>query len=225
MKKASGRPNNDKNIFNSVVSLMKAQAYELNALPNRKTTPCVYQFNLLSVVDSRLLRADFDVDDLATTEVEEELYVAGYIVNKQQTTCRIHFVRFEAFDELIEEYNSLHEANLYSFEQLSDSFYDNVFSSHERWRLIYDDFLGSFRWKAYVRLSKLIGEKQESPFERAWFRMNKSSGVLEYELKVEEHEAPVLNGDKEFRDIIAEGLRKYYRYEADFVIKHDEIPF
>lgn len=65
MNKASGAPQNDKNVFAAVTSLMKAQAYELGALPLRKKTPAVYQFNLLSIVDTDLVRLMFSSDNIS----------------------------------------------------------------------------------------------------------------------------------------------------------------
>lgn len=56
MNKTSGVPKNDTNIFASITSLIKAQAYELGALPRRKKNPSVYQFNLISVIESELVR-------------------------------------------------------------------------------------------------------------------------------------------------------------------------
>lgn len=44
MNKQSGSPQNDKAIFQSITSLMKAQAYELRALPDRKKDLCIYHF-------------------------------------------------------------------------------------------------------------------------------------------------------------------------------------
>jgi hypothetical protein len=57
MNKSSGAPQNDKKIFESVTSLMKAQAYELSALPQRNRPRSVYQFNLLSGIDTDLIGA------------------------------------------------------------------------------------------------------------------------------------------------------------------------
>ena len=47
MNRESGSPQNDRPIFSSITGLMKAQSYEMEALPRRRKTPSVYQFNLV----------------------------------------------------------------------------------------------------------------------------------------------------------------------------------
>ncbi|MEL8665128.1 hypothetical protein J4W31_23950, partial [Escherichia coli] len=42
MLKKNGKSDNDKNIFNSISSLMKSQSYEISSLSKRKKERCVY---------------------------------------------------------------------------------------------------------------------------------------------------------------------------------------
>jgi len=72
MDQKTGAPQNDKAIFAAATSLMKAQAYELGALPLRKKKPSVYQFNLLSVVDADLVRLMFTERGIKCTEISSE---------------------------------------------------------------------------------------------------------------------------------------------------------
>lgn len=65
MNRDSGAPHNDKNIFGAVTSLMKAQAYEIGALPQRKKEPSTYQFNLLSIIESDLFRLVVDGNNIS----------------------------------------------------------------------------------------------------------------------------------------------------------------
>jgi hypothetical protein len=51
---------------------MKAQSYELEALPQRKKAPSVYQFNLLTVVDTDLIRLHFQDGGIQPSTVVEE---------------------------------------------------------------------------------------------------------------------------------------------------------
>lgn len=80
MDRESGKAHNDKAIFSAITSLMKAQAYELDALPKRRKEAAVYSFHLLSVVDSDIVRLDFGNGSSAATAVPvtDELYVARY---------------------------------------------------------------------------------------------------------------------------------------------------
>jgi hypothetical protein len=136
MSKTTGKPDNDRNIFESVTSLMKAQAYELAALPQRNRPPSIYHFNLLSVVETDLVRLDFSADgDIDETSVEEETYVARYIIARQQTFARIHIVQFGALLRVLNRYNALHEANVAFFEVLNRKFYQEAIGFEERGRV------------------------------------------------------------------------------------------
>jgi hypothetical protein len=78
---------------------MKAQSYEMEALPRRRKTPSVYQFNLVSLVDTQLVQLYFKDSGQRATEVDEEHYIARYIINKRETFARIHFVRSDKFEK------------------------------------------------------------------------------------------------------------------------------
>lgn len=85
MDSKDGSPKNDKAIFDSITTLIKAQAYEMAVLPERKKAPCVYQFNLISVVDADIVRLNFK-DEIITSELTtSEQYVSRYILKRKQS--------------------------------------------------------------------------------------------------------------------------------------------
>ena len=158
MNKISGKPNNDRNIFESVTSLMKAQADELTALPQRNRPRSVYQFNLLSVIETDLVRLDFSSNgDIAETDVHEETYVARYIIAKRQTFARIHIVRFAALCKVLNRYNALHEANVAFFESLNKRFYDEAVRSDDKTELFWKEFIEQL--SAMIRWRYKFGEE------------------------------------------------------------------
>ena len=122
MDKSTGKPQNDKPIFGAITSLMKAQAYELTALPERKKSPVVYQFNLLAVVDTDLIRLKFSGTEISQTEVDTEHYLARYIIRKREVFARIRFVRAGVFGLVLEDYGRLHLANCKWFAAECDIF-------------------------------------------------------------------------------------------------------
>lgn len=111
MKRSGGAPQNDKNIFNAVISLMKAQAYELSALPQRRKAPAVYQFNLLSVVDSDLVRLRFSDEEIHPESIDSEHYIARYIIKKKESFSRVRFLKASSFKNALADYNRLHSGN------------------------------------------------------------------------------------------------------------------
>ena len=167
MSKASGTPRNDKAIFSAVTSLMKAQAYELGALPKRLNKPVVYQFNLLSVVDSDLIRLYFDGDSIETQPVNDEHYIARYIIKKQATFSRIRFMRADAFGALLPEYSALHQENCRWFDGQCGEFYLDIVKDSKRAEILIDDFRKEVRrtisWA--LMLKKLpVPDKDELSF-------------------------------------------------------------
>jgi hypothetical protein len=112
----SGKPQNDRPIFESITSLMKAQAYELEALPQRRKNAAIYQFNLISVVDTQLIRIHFTPSGTEAISVDDVDYIANYIVRKKETFARVHFVRYEILSRIFKDYNQLHENNCIAFD-------------------------------------------------------------------------------------------------------------
>lgn len=96
---------NDKAIYSSITSLIKAQAYELGAAAQRTKKDSVYQFNLVTVLDGQLLRLKFDGDSIEPSEIGGEHYISRYIVKRKETFSRIRFVTWPNFHEAIEEYD------------------------------------------------------------------------------------------------------------------------
>ncbi len=157
MNKTNGKNNNDKNIFNSITSLMKAQSYEINSLESRKKEPAVYQFNLLSVIDTNLVRINFSSGEINALEVEDEIYVADYIIQNQQTSSKIHFINFNNFSTKLTKYDQLHEANVDSFNEKYDFFFENVHGSFSALNLFCDDIAKKMIWPVQKCLSSKSG--------------------------------------------------------------------
>lgn len=126
MSRESGLPKNDTNIFNAVTSLMKAQAYELSALPQRKEKPAIYQFNLISVSDSDLVRLKFNDEGIKPELINAEHYIARYIIRKSESFSRIRFVKASYFNDTLADYDRLHNANCKWFNNTYRHFYDGV---------------------------------------------------------------------------------------------------
>ena len=146
---------------------MKAQAYELGALPKRLNKPVVYQFNLLSVVDSDLIRLYFDGDSIETQPVNDEHYIARYIIKKQATFSRIRFMRADAFGALLSEYSALHQENCRWFDGQCGEFYLDIVKDSKRAEILIDDFRKEVRrtisWA--LMLKKLpVPDKDELSF-------------------------------------------------------------
>ena len=140
MKRSGGAPQNDKNIFNAVTSLMKAQAYELSVLPQRKKAIAVYQFNLLSVIDSDLVRLKFAGDKISAERVDSEHYIARYIIKKKESFSRVRFIKASSFSASLVDYDRLHVANCDWFERTHNHFFEEAVKDWKRTEVLIDEF-------------------------------------------------------------------------------------
>jgi hypothetical protein len=224
MKKESGSPQNDKNIFAAVISLMKAQAYELGALPQRKKVPAVYQFNLLSIVDTDLIRLKFDSSNITATSVDSEHYIARYIIKKRESFSRIRFIRAEAFSMALAGYRVLHEANCQWFNDYLNEFYRDILKDRKRVSVLIESFRASVADPIHMACfrNEINSQKMKS-ITVGW---NYSDSLAEITGEFDESVANTLNADERLKAGIAKAMKSVFRYEGDFKFSDEEdIPF
>jgi hypothetical protein len=225
MNKLSGAPKNDKAIFSSMTSLVKAQAYELSALPARKKTKAVYQFNLISIVGSDLHRLMFASTGrgVTSTQVDSEQYIARYIVAKRESFSRIRFITSPSFAAALDDYGRLHVANAKWFAAEHAAFYAGIMKDPARRNVLVKKFHDKLRnvvkWRVEKKF-KSIKTFDEEPLL--------SMGVEDSELQVGYFEADevltYMNETPEIRGVVADALKSVYRYTGKFKFSLD-IPF
>ncbi len=223
MNKKNGTPQNDKNIFNSITTLMKAQAYEMNALPLRKKDPCVFQFNLLSIAQTDLVRLDFKGKKIEGVLVDEEVYVAGYIVDKQQTFAKVHFINADKFEPILEQYNNLHESNKKAFRAVYDKFCDEIANDYKKLNLFKEDVANDLWWPVYEKINYLTGLNKL--FQEGWINWNKKDGILEFQLELDTEVINEINADQDLRKKLSRSLKKHYEYDGGSRFSVNDIPF
>lgn len=222
MDKITGKPQNDKPIFSAVTSLMKAQAYELAALPGRKKAPAVYQFNLLSVVDADLIRLMFEGTEIKQSAVDTEHYLARYIVRKREIVARVRFVRAAAFADAVGDYGRLHLANCKWFEREYDSFYSDILKDWHRSDVLLEEFTQKFRFQVGWRLQHQF--KREFDLTKSLLYWNKATNTPTVGFELPEDVLLHMNQDAEVQKSIAGALKAIYKYDGAFSISFD-IPF
>lgn len=223
MKKSSGAPQNDKSIFTAVTSLMKAQAYELGALPQRKKTPAIYQFNLLSIVDADLVRLMFSGTAIEATAIESEHYIARYIIKKRETFSRIRFLHADYFESVLPDYGALHSANCRWFDSECNDFYRNIARDSKRLDLLLEEFRKQAAWEIrWALLHKNIKAPDAASISLYWNESKKSLSIL---APLGTEGARLLNGDAKANKAVGDALRSVYRYFGDFAFEDDDIPF
>lgn len=223
MNKESGAPQNDKNIFNSITSVMKAQAYEMNTLPVRKKDPCVFQFNLLSIAQAELVRLDFEESNTNGTPVYDEIYVADYIINKQQTFAKVHFIQADKFQSILKQYNHLHKSNIKAFEAIYYKFCSEMTTDHKKLNLFKEDVASDLRWPVYKEFKHLTGLSKL--LKDGWLSWDKKENVLEFEVDLDSNNINQINTVDAIRKELSKSLKKHYKYEGESRFAVNDIPF
>ncbi|WP_210714349.1 hypothetical protein, partial [Pseudomonas chlororaphis] len=203
-------------IFNSITSLMKAQAYELNILntsnKNRKK-PVVYQFNLISVIDSELIRLKFNNDEILASPIESEDYLSKYILNKKESTSRIKFITAKNFKEKIKEYSTLHTENAQLIEDLNKEFFKDIIQSHEKTRILLQDFreaIDKYLWSPYYSTTKKALNLES--IDITWNQKNNEAAI---ELDEPREIVSALNDDDTCIRAAKKALLEVYKYTGD----------
>jgi hypothetical protein len=223
MNRGSGAPHNDKNIFGAVTSLMKAQAYELGALSSRKKVPSVYQFNLISIIDSALYRLVVSGDEISQEQIESEHYVSRYIIKKREIFSRIRFVAASAFEEVLKDYGRLHEANRKWFDAGIDSFYEDILKDFLRAGILFPEFRAEVEWRIFSSVRKLNG--QQLTKDSLGINWNAKDNCAEIYFFAIEPYLNSLNENEELIQKVSAALKKVYRYSGKFRFAVDDIPF
>lgn len=225
MNAKSGLPQNQTAIHDSIISLIKAQAYEMTVLPERKKAPCVYQFNLLSVVDAELIKLKFKGADISVEKTTSEHYVSRYILKKEQSFSKIRFINASIFEKELDNYDKLHEGNNFWFSTSCNKFYEGIEKDADRIKVYIDDFFKEIRSKLYFRTWKLLKKSIDIVGVSLFWNEDKQSLIIFLDAKEDIKDIVVeLNGDNETEAVIAAALKKVYRYTGSFYIEED-IPF
>lgn len=219
MDKVSGKPQNDKPIFGAITSLMKAQAYELAALPARKKDPSVYQFNLISIADTELIRLMFRDNDITASDINTEHYLSRYIIRKKEVFARIRFISAGAFESALEDYGRLHQSNCKWFAEQCADFYDGVMNDSRRIAVFAPDFKNRVTWMLEWKIERQFERKVEvGDPSLSW---SEKEGHLSVGFELPNDVLEFLNQNAVCREKVAEALKAIYHYVGPFKFEYD----
>lgn len=215
-------PRNDKAIFDSIVSLMKALDHEVESVPARaKGRKRIYIFSLLSVVDAPMVDVSYAGKKPIAIEVEQLTHLARYMVRKRDLSALVHFVRSDKLSRFVGSLSQLADVNAKHMATLVKQAYDGIqwnsrirsyFADRLKARIIW--MIGrSFRSSGLP--SPNIGEVQ----------LGFDNGKLKILIDVyDDKELAILNADRSLRADTAKLLKEAARYEGAFAFESD-FPF
>ena len=223
MDKKNGRAQNDKAIFSSISSLMKAQAYELEFLTKRldKKKKTIYNLNLLSVLAGDIVKIHFSPNlSPKAKKVDSETYVSKYILNNQQTTSRICFTTESSLPEILDNYNALHDINCKVFaEELAD-FYKDAIEVGQKNILLKDDFRSELYWG----INRILFSNQLPEIEKEELDVWSGGRIVYIEIGDDESIADFLNNHASAKQIAKSVLQSVFKYNGELAFTVS-IPF
>jgi hypothetical protein len=223
LRKSTYSVQNDKNIFNSISSLMKAQDYELSSLERRKKVPSIYFFYLASVVDTSLIKIHFKDGDIAVNNIEHTKYLINYIVDKKETQSKIHFIDYNFFANVVPNYNLLHQCNIKFIEDSIQNFYKNTLSDSRKINLLLEEFTKLLYQEIYFSYRKVLNKTLDMDRE-LYFVYDDEENLLRILFADNDKDADLLNGNGTIMSRTSEVLKTIYRYDGNFKY-FGEIPF
>lgn len=126
---------NDTSLYMGAMSLLKALAYELAALTERRSKEgerLAYQFNLIQMLDGDLYEASFGEGQPEVRLVERYRYFARTMLNGKEHSARIDFCTRDALPGLLKDMAGLHRFNLSHFNEKKKQFFDSVLTTQSR---------------------------------------------------------------------------------------------
>lgn len=215
-------PRNDKAIFDSIATLMKALDHEVQALPSRvKTRKRLYMFFLLSVVDAPLVDVRYTGLAAEAVEIERITYLCRYMVRKRELSALVHFVRSDRLGEYIKSLTRLAKANGKYMQSLVASAYGAIKSDES----VQAYFSARLRSRIAWRLDRFLSDRMLKNFSVGEFGLRYVGEVLQIEIDVDDDEVLAdLNKDKFVLDATRVALRDIARYSGPFTFTW-HIPF
>lgn len=236
MNKITGKQKNDENIYNSIVTTIKALEYERRSLNKRKKTKAFYNFNLISILDGEMVDINFDSSELVTSEIDNIKYLNRHIINNKEEFYRVHFIKKDGFESILNKYNSLVDWNFSGYYNLFKSYYVDVFNYEKRvkvlWKEFTEEILFWINLNTKIAYKEITGKNLGTKVKSVDYEYDNKAKILNIIIVLTDSPTYVdddinneLNKDSYLMKKIKEKLLKWYRYKGKFRFSEPQIPF
>ena len=155
IKKSNYTPGNDKNIYDSIITTIKAAEYE--------GTHSKYNvaYFMLSVFNGEMIKKDFE--DESSVEIDEIKYVNRHYIGSKDKYYSVHFIKFEALDRIISLYDQVVLEIPRLLENLHQEFKKDVFKYQSRidyfWDILETEFFKGLRDEYEDSMKQFFSDK------------------------------------------------------------------
>ena len=236
MNESNGNPQDSKNIYNSIITIIKALEFEKISLIKRKKNKTFYNFNLISIFEGTMAEMYFKGDLPEIKEVGDIKYLNRHIVNNKEDFFRVHFIKFDRFKDIIKNYNDLVNWNTTYYYNLFIKFFDIVFTNNESTNIFWKEFTSEINFSVLISMNKIfkkLGIKSLGSLESLDYEYDADMHILsivplfKYENSFKDYDSVIeeLNLDINLKKTILKALKKWYRYDYKFIFSGYSIPF
>lgn len=218
----NGKPQNQKPIYDSIISTMKSQDYEIDSLNKRKKEKSLYNFNLISIVDAPLYNISYPINENSFTEIDSDIYVGNYIINQKETESIIHFIRSDNFHEKLNEYNNIHTYNKKFLSEIENIYYKDCLKNSDKINIKINKLSSILKWDLYNLMDQSI-EYKSINVSIDWNYTNNSARIYVGDF-IEDEFIEKINADDAIKIKAAKALKDLYKYTGDFSFDGN-IPF
>jgi hypothetical protein len=214
---------NDTSLYMGSMSLLKALAYELEAVEARRATQgekFVYQFNLIQMLDGDLYEASFSTPSPIVRPVDRYRYFARTMLAGKEHSARIDFCTRAGLPALLQDLAKVHRFNFTHFNQLEQRFYDGLTTSQQRLNALLPALETKLRY--FIPLFFSSATKVEPGFAQISYK--KENKLMKVELCCGVPGEKMRN-DKPFVGFVEKCVRDIYKYSGDIYVDEDDIPF
>ncbi|MCW7467816.1 hypothetical protein [Leptospira levettii] len=218
---------NDQNIYNSIVSILKAKEFEQNSLSSRKKNQNVYNFFNLSIQDLEMLEFNPENSQDPIKEINHIKYLNRFILNKKDKFHLIHFVSFNFFVDFVLRLNQLHDFLVREYSKQLDEIERTFFLNYSLYSTYLGEITKSISNEIFIEL-KYYAELITDDNLHITYGIDKENCILLFFLGIENDKAvDYCNESKKLKKRIIANLEKYHFFPIHFEfrgIDHD-IPF
>jgi len=193
---------------------MKAQAYEIGSLPNRKKSHAIYQFNLVTVAETQLLRMVLNDDEISCETINSDHYIGRYIINRKDYFSRIRFIESNNFENCIEDYNKLHKANQDWFKEQEISFYSDILTDAKRSNVLLPEFKKSLGYLFKYHYNRETDKELNNDNISVGYSDEKKMAYVYLDFDFSDLEK--INNSTKMKEIAKKALASVYRYTGPF---------
>lgn len=213
------KPNNDKHIYDSIITTIKAAEYE----ENHSKEDALYF--MLSVFEGEMVKNDFDTG--VSSVIDDIKYVNRHYIGSDDRYYCVRFIKLGVLDTILDEYDKVAEELPHILDELRNEFEKDVFKQPGRWKYFWSELEHKFfesLYEHYELTDSFLSSFSTNSTDIRPYQAKSGKLHLAFDLSLFEGPASCaqdINKDEFCRNLMAKLLKEYYGYEGKFVIEND----